>query len=111
MEIVRTTVYAKAIKRIRKLGASADDIMAMENAIAAAPEVGDVIPGTRGLRKMRFGYAKTGKRGGGRTIYFVITEDETVYLLTAYTKADREDLTETEKKLFVKFIQEEIENG
>ena len=55
MEIIRTSAYAAALKRSKKLGASSDDIIAMEDAIAQAPEAGVVIRGTNGLRKIRFG--------------------------------------------------------
>lgn len=51
MEIVRTRAFERSLK---KLGASDDDIAALENEIAANPETGDVIPGLGGARKIRF---------------------------------------------------------
>jgi hypothetical protein len=110
MELIRTTSYAKALKRLSKLGASDAHIQAMENAIAFAPDVGEVIPGLGGLRKIRFGYSNTGKSGGGRTIYFVKTEAERIYLIFAYAKADMGDLTPEQKKVFSK-LAKELENG
>jgi hypothetical protein len=110
VELVRTAAYSASLKRLRKLGASKADVRAMEDAIALTPEAGDVIPATGGLRKLRFGYGGRGKRGGGRTIYYALISDEIVYLLVAYAKADREDLTEIEKKLFVK-LTKELTNG
>lgn len=106
MELIRTTSYAKGVKRLRKLGASEADILGMENEIAANPEVGALIPGSGGLRKVRFGFAGTGERGGGRTIYYTVADDETIYLLVTYPKADRSDLTKTELKLFSKLARE-----
>lgn len=106
MEIVRTTSYRTSLKRLAKLGASDADIRAMEDAIAAFPEAGDVVPGTGGLRKVRFGYARQGKRGGGRTIYYALAADEVVYLLISYAKADRVDLSSAEKKLFAVLVKE-----
>lgn len=106
MEIIRTSAYAAALKRLKKLGASSDDIIAMEDAIAQAPEAGVVIRGTNGLRKIRFGYGGRGKSGGGRTIYYVMLDDEAVYLLIAYAKVDKEDITADEKRLFRKLIEE-----
>jgi hypothetical protein len=106
MEIVRTSAYAAALKRLKKLGATSRDIVAMEDAIAIAPEAGAVIRGTNGLRKIRFGYGGRGKSGGGRTIYYAMLEDDVVYLLAAYAKADKEDLTSDEKKLFSALIEE-----
>ena len=106
MEIIRTSAYAAARKRLKKLGASSDDIIAMEDAIAQAPETGVVIRGTNGLRKIRFGYGGRGKSGGGRTIYYVMLDDEAVYLLVAYAKVDKEDITSDEKRLFRTLIEE-----
>jgi len=106
MEIIRTSAYAAALKRLKKLGASSDDIIAMEDAIARAPETGAVIRGTNRLRKIRFGYGGRGKSGGGRTIYYVMLNDEAVYLLVAYAKVDKEDLTANEKRLFRTLIEE-----
>ena len=104
--MVRTSAYVAALKRLKKLGASASDITAMEDAIARAPESGAVIRGTNGLRKVRFGYGGRGKSGGGRTIYYVMLDDEVMYLLVAYAKADKEDLTADEKRLFSALIEE-----
>ena len=106
MELIRTSAYAAALKRLKKLGASSDDIIAMEDAIAQAPETGVVIRGTNGLRKIRFGYGGRGKSGGGWTIYYVMLDDEAVYLLVAYAKVDKEDLTADEKRLFRTLIEE-----
>lgn len=106
MEIVRTTSYAASLKRLAKRGATQADILAMEDAIAQSPEAGAVIPGTGGLRKARFGFAGGGKRGGGRTIYYVLLSDETIYLLASYAKSDRDDLSSAEKKLFTALVKE-----
>jgi hypothetical protein len=55
--------------------------------IAANPEAGDVIPGTRGLRKVRWTRAGMGKRGGARAVYFVRNNRGEVSLIVAYAKA------------------------
>ena len=65
MEIVRTATYARNLKRLGKLGATDADVIAMENAIAANPEVGAVIKGSGGMRKIGFG----GSGKSARTIY------------------------------------------
>lgn len=79
MEIIRTSAYAAALKRLKKLGASSDDIIAMEDAIARAPETGTIIRGANGLRKIRFGYGGRGKSVGGRTIYYVMLNDDSLF--------------------------------
>ena len=60
---------------------------------------GDVIPGLSGIRKIRFAMGGRGKRGGGRAMYIVIVSADTAYLLLAYAKSDKEDLSEADKKV------------
>ena len=104
MQIVRTNVFVKALK---KLGASDDDLQALEEEIAADPQKGDVIPGLGGVRKIRFSLRGKGKRGGGRAIYIAIISRDTIYLLTAYAKAKKSDLTEADKAA-IKFLVAEL---
>jgi len=106
VEIVRTQSYLAGLKRLKKLGAGDGDILTMENAIAADPSAGDVIPGSGGMRKMRFGYAGKGDRGGGRTIYYVVVDKDTTYLLVTYPKVDKDDLSAKELKLFKALVKE-----
>lgn len=60
--------------------------------MAQNPEAGDVIPGTGGLRKIRWAAAGHGKRGGARVIYFVRTRRGQVVLVTAYNKGRIENI-------------------
>jgi hypothetical protein len=66
--------------------------------LATNPEDGDVIPGTGGIRKLHWGKAGTGKRGGVWVIYFYHNADMPLYLLLAYAKAQATDLTQDEKR-------------
>lgn len=62
------------------------------------PEAGAVIPGTGGIRKLRWEAKGSGKRGGARVIYFFYNKDNPVFLLTVYKKGAKEDLSSDEKK-------------
>jgi mRNA-degrading endonuclease RelE of RelBE toxin-antitoxin system len=66
--------------------------------IASNPDVGDVIPGADGARKVRWTVAGKGKRGGARVIYFNLTDDEVVLLVAVYTKADKANILPKEIK-------------
>lgn len=66
--------------------------------VATNPAAGDVIPGTGGIRKLRWSREGSGKRGGARVIYFYHDADRPVYLLLAYAKAQASDLTPDEKR-------------
>lgn len=75
--------------------------------LAVNPEVGDVIPGSGGCRRVRWSRAGMGKRGGTRVIYFTVLEDGEIWLLVAYAKAVRGNIPAH----LLKAIREEIENG
>jgi hypothetical protein len=66
--------------------------------IAANPEAGSVIADTGGVRKVRWGRAGSGKRGGVRVIYFYHDQDRPLYLLMVYAKGRQEDLDSDEKR-------------
>lgn len=62
------------------------------------PQLGDVIPGTGGLWKIRVALPGKGTRGGGRIIYIWLKETSEIVLLWMYSKGASEDLTSKEKK-------------
>jgi len=66
--------------------------------LARYPEVGDVIPGTGGLRKLRWAGKQQGKRGGLRVIYYFYNDTAPVFLLTVYSKNTQTNLTTQQKK-------------
>jgi len=75
-----------------------DEREAFVNYIAWDQVVGDVIPETGGVRKIRWSRGGMGRRSGARVIYFYHDAHRPVYLLMVYAKARREDLTPDEKK-------------
>ena len=66
--------------------------------VAHNPEIGDVIPGTGGVRKMRWARRGIGKRGGVRIVYYYHNESMPLFLLTLYPKTAKSDLTAKEKR-------------
>jgi hypothetical protein len=103
VEIVRTKRYLKDLKRI---GATEGEISSLEQAIATDPNVGDVVPGLRGVRKVRFALGGKGKRGGGRAIYYVLASDDAAIMIFAYAKSRQSDLTEDEKRSALALVRE-----
>ncbi len=83
-----------------------DDLPALEISIMANPEVGKVIPGTGGLRKLRFAKSLDGigKRGGVRVCYVYFPEHWTVLLVVAYGKNEKADLSPTEKRSIQEYL-------
>jgi mRNA-degrading endonuclease RelE of RelBE toxin-antitoxin system len=62
------------------------------------PLSGDVIPGTGGVRKVRYGTSGRGKRGGARVIYYYYDETLPLYALLVYPKNAKTDLTQDDKR-------------
>ena len=79
--------------------------------LAANPELGDLMPGTGGFRKMRWADARRGKgrRGGLRIIYYYFASDQQIWLMTVYDKSEAADLTANEKKALKAAVESEIE--
>ena len=66
--------------------------------LARNPLAGNEIPGTGGVRKLRYAMTGLGKRGGARIVYYYLDERMLLYALLAYAKADRTDLTPAERR-------------
>lgn len=65
--------------------------------LARNPTVGDLIRGTGGLRKVRWAASGRGKRGGVRVIYYFHSARIPLFLLTAYAKSRKVDITAAER--------------
>ncbi len=86
---------------------SDDELSAVQQRLSDTPETGDLIPGSGGLRKMRWGASGRGKRGGVRIIYYARTRAGVIWLLTLYAKNEAENIsTHTLRR-----IAKEIEDG
>lgn len=100
LTVVETAIFLRQAEKIW----TDEERTALVDHIARNPEAGDVIPDTGGVRKMRWGRAGSGKRGGARVIYFYHHADAPLYLLLAYAKAQREDMTQDEKRAAAAFV-------
>jgi hypothetical protein len=81
---------------------SDEERFAMIDFLVETPDIGDVIRGGGGARKMRWVLRGKGKRGGLRVIYLWSKTREQILLLLAYSKSDKSDLTPEEIKLIAK---------
>lgn len=93
-EFVEMPSFRKAWE---SLGLSEDDLRRLEAELLNDPEVGGMIQGTGGVRKMRFAFENQGKSGSARVIYVDFEIKEKLYLLGAYAKNIKESLTKGEK--------------
>jgi hypothetical protein len=82
-----------------------DEYRQLQTDLTADPKLGDLIPGTGGLRKVRIALPGTGKSGGARVIYFLKLNENNIFMLAAYAKNDQEDLTSVQKTVLKRLIQ------
>ena len=80
-----------------KLGLDDGDLRRLQEEILSDPKVGAVMRGTGGVRKMRFSFEHRGKSGGVRVIYVDFEVYEKVYLITAYPKNEKDNLSDAER--------------
>ncbi len=86
---------------------SDDEYAALQQALADNPDAGDVIRGSGGVRKLRWGLAGRGKRGGIRVIDYLRSRQGEIWMLTLYAKNEVESIPGH----VLKKIKEEIDGG
>ncbi|UZR30735.1 type II toxin-antitoxin system RelE/ParE family toxin [Methylococcus mesophilus] len=80
------------------------DRKAVIDYLAAHPRAGDVMEGTGGIRKLRWGRGNRGKSGGVRVIYYYHDERLPLFLLTVFGKNEQANLTKAERNSLAKLI-------
>lgn len=86
----------ECIRRAEKL-MSATERLDIVNYLAAHPKAGDLMEGTGGVRKLRWGRGAQEKSGGVRVIYYVHSDLMPLYLLTLFAKNERANISKAER--------------
>ena len=81
----------------KELGLNDDDLNELEIFLCKNTNVGDIMQGTGGIRKVRWALDGRGKSGGARIIYLDIVFAEHIYLLTVFPKNEKVNLTKEER--------------
>jgi hypothetical protein len=102
MQVVRLKPYLRAMK---DMGFDDAAMREVEFMILGAPEAHPTIQGLRGVRKARFARPGRGKSGGGRAIYYVAVVPDRLFMLTAYPKNERDDLSPDQRKAILAAIE------
>lgn len=89
---------------------SDEDIAEIQNTLLKNPAAGDLIPGGRGLRKLRVPLPGRGKRGGARVIYCYWVRKERCYLVYAYAKNVSTDLTPEQLRRLAEVMKAEMQD-
>jgi len=104
MEIIETSVFTRQIRGLLK----DDEYRELQERLVINPLAGVVVRGGGGLRKLRWAVEGRGKSGGIRVIYYYVASDAQIFMLVAYAKGAKEDLTAKELVALRKLVQEEL---
>lgn len=91
--VVETIPYLVDAERLF----SAEERLAIVDTVATNPQCGVVMPGTGGVRKLRFAASGRGKRGGARIVYLYGGNNVPVFLLAVFAKNEKSDLSQAER--------------
>lgn len=104
MEIIETPVFTRKIREFLP----DNEYRKLQWVLVINPEAGSIIPGCSGLRKLRWAFPGSGKRGGLRIIYYWYSREGKIYMLSAYKKSEQEDLTRNQLKILTKYVKEGV---
>jgi mRNA-degrading endonuclease RelE of RelBE toxin-antitoxin system len=100
MTVVETARFLKDVKPLLSQS-EREELVAF---VGANPEAGEIIPETGGVRKIRWALAGRGKRGGARVIYYWHNERLPLFLLAAYGKNEKANLSKAERNSMKRLV-------
>ena len=104
MVILETSVFTRQVQSLLP----DEEYRRLQTALILRPDLGPVIPGSGGLRKMRWAAKGHGKRGGVRVIYYWVVAQDKILMLLIYPKNERDDLTSEQLKQLRKIVKDEF---
>lgn len=92
-------------KQWAKMGLTDNDLKRLQYELLYDPKIGDVMQGTGGLKKVRFSFENRGKSGSARVVYVDFAVYEKIFLITAYSKNEKDNLSQAERNAVKKLIE------
>lgn len=102
------------LKRWKELGLDDEDLFRLQKELFDDPKIGKVIKNSNGIRKMRFAFRNKGKSGSARVIYVDFEVHEKIFLITAYDKKKKDNLSKkeiNELKQLINILKKQIEDN
>ena len=91
-------------RKWKDMGLTDRELKALQEGLTINPQKGDVMQGTGGLRKIRVAFEGKGKSGSARVCYVDFAVYERIYLITAYSKDEKDNLSKAERNEVKKLI-------
>jgi hypothetical protein len=102
MVFIETATFTKMVTALL----DDDEYRVLQNGLVEDPELGDLIKGGGGIRKLRHAIQGRGKSGGVRVIYYWIKDNHQIYMLVAYPKSKKDNLTDKETAILREFVKD-----
>jgi mRNA-degrading endonuclease RelE of RelBE toxin-antitoxin system len=103
MVIIETSIFTRQVQILL----SDEEYRELQTVLIERPNLGSIIIGSGGLRKVRWTAKGRGKRGGSRVIYYWAVSHDQLLMLLIYSKNEREDLTRDQLKILRQIVKEE----
>ena len=101
MEFVETEIFTKRIQEML----TDEEYTRLQADLIKRPDAGSLIPGGKGLRKIRWPGAGRGKRGGVRVIYYLYLSEQRIYMIYSFKKSDQTDLTQEQLRILAQYVK------
>ena len=103
MLIIETSIFTRQVQSLLR----DDEYRRLQIALVLRPDMGDIIPGSGGLRKVCWTAYGRGKRSGVRVIYYWVTQQDRILMLAIYAKSAKDDLTQDQLRILRKIVEDE----
>ena len=104
MIFIETPIFSRQLEDHR----NDEEYRQLQMSLIEKPDLGKVIPGSGGLRKIRVAQKGQGKRGGYRLIYYWVTEKHQILMLFMYPKNKMEDISSEQLNKLRKAVEESL---
>lgn len=103
MLIIETSIFTRQVQRLL----TDDEYRQLQAVLVARPDLGAIIVGSGGIRKVRWAARSHGKSGGVRVIYYWATTQGQLLMLLIYAKGEQEDLSPAQVQILKKIVEED----
>jgi hypothetical protein len=104
MIFIETAAFTRSISSLM----TDDEYSSLQRLLSKRPDAGPLVKGGGGIRKARWMAAGHGKRGGVRIIYYWAVRRDTLFMLEAYLKSEKQDLTPDEIEFLRRLVKEQF---